>query len=61
MYYLSSVYSVTIHVSGVLVAHHQEVTIYICDRWFVLYVLVGFITCMHRTIFSEGITLIMWK
>jgi hypothetical protein len=31
MHYLSSVYSVTIplHVSGLLVAHHQEVTIYI--------------------------------
>jgi hypothetical protein len=41
MRYLSSVYSVTIHlhVSGLLVAHHQEVTMYICDSWYVLYVL----------------------
>jgi hypothetical protein len=38
MHYLSSVYSVTIplHVSGLLVAHHQEVTMYICDNWYVL-------------------------
>jgi hypothetical protein len=42
MHNLSSVYSVTIplHVSGLLVAHHQEVTMYICDNWYVLYVLV---------------------
>jgi hypothetical protein len=42
MHYLSSVYSFTIHlhVSGLLVAHHQEVTMYICNNWFVLYVLV---------------------
>jgi hypothetical protein len=42
MHYLSSVYSVTIplHVSGLLVAHHQEVTMYICDRLYLLYVLV---------------------
>jgi hypothetical protein len=42
MHYLSSVYSVTIplHVSGLLVAHHQEAAIYICDSWYVLYVLV---------------------
>jgi hypothetical protein len=40
MHYLSSVYSVTIllHVSGLLVAHHQEVTMYICNKWYVLYV-----------------------
>jgi hypothetical protein len=39
---LASVYSVTIplHVSGLLVAHHQEVTVYICDTWYVLYILV---------------------
>jgi hypothetical protein len=43
MHYLSSVYSVTIplNVSGLLVAHHQEVTVYICNSWYVLYVLVG--------------------
>jgi hypothetical protein len=42
MHYLSSVYSVTIllHVSVLLVAHHQEVTMYICDNWYVLHVLV---------------------
>jgi hypothetical protein len=41
MHYLSSAYSVTIplHVSGLLVAHHQEVTMYICDNWYVFYVL----------------------
>jgi hypothetical protein len=32
MHYLFSVYSVTIplHVSGLLVAHHQAVTMYVC-------------------------------
>jgi hypothetical protein len=42
MHYLSSVYSVTIplHVSGLLVALHHEVTKYICNNWYVLYVLV---------------------
>jgi hypothetical protein len=42
MHYLSSVYSVTIplHVSGLLTAHHQEVTMYVCDNWYVPYVLV---------------------
>jgi hypothetical protein len=42
MHYLSSVYSVTIplHVLGLLAAHHQEVTLYLCDSWYVLYVLV---------------------
>jgi hypothetical protein len=42
MHYLSSVYSVIIflHVSGLLVAHHQEVTMYICNDVYVLYVLV---------------------
>jgi hypothetical protein len=43
-HYLSSIYSVTIpqHVSGLLVAHHPEVTMYkyICNKWYVLYVLV---------------------
>jgi hypothetical protein len=39
MHCLSSVYSVTtpLHVSGLLVANHQEVTVYICDSWYVLY------------------------
>jgi hypothetical protein len=38
----SSVYSVTIplHASGLLVAHHQEAAMYICDSWYVLNVLV---------------------
>jgi hypothetical protein len=42
MHYLFSVYSVTIppHVLGLLVAHHQEVTMYICNNWYVLNVLV---------------------
>jgi hypothetical protein len=42
MHYLSLVYSVTIplHVCGLLEAHHQEVTVYICNNWYVLYVLV---------------------
>jgi hypothetical protein len=38
MHYLSSVY---LHVSALLVAHHQEVAMYICDNWYVLYILVG--------------------
>jgi hypothetical protein len=38
MHYLSSVYSVTIllHVSGLLVSHNQEVTMYICDNTYQL-------------------------
>jgi hypothetical protein len=42
MHYLSSVYSVTIplHVSGLLLAHNQGVTMYICNKWYVLYHLV---------------------
>jgi hypothetical protein len=40
MQYLSSVYSVTIpvHVSDLLVVHHQEVTMCMCNKWHVLYV-----------------------
>jgi hypothetical protein len=39
---LSSVYSVTtsLHVLGLLVAHHREVAMSIRDNWYVLYVLV---------------------
>jgi hypothetical protein len=42
MHCLSSVYWATtpLHVSGLLVAHHQEVTMYIRGNWYVLYVLV---------------------
>jgi hypothetical protein len=42
MHHISSVYSITIslHVMGLLVAHHQGVTMYICRKWYVLYVLV---------------------
>jgi hypothetical protein len=42
MHYLSSVDLVTIplHVSGLLVAHHQEVTKYIYNNWYVVYILV---------------------
>jgi hypothetical protein len=44
MQYLSTVYCVTtpLHVSGLLVADHQEVSRYICDNWYVLYVFVNF-------------------
>jgi hypothetical protein len=42
MHYLFAVYSITIplHVLGLLVAHHQEVTMYICNKWHMLCVLV---------------------
>jgi hypothetical protein len=42
MHYLSSVdwVTTTLHVSGLLVAHYQEVAMYICDNWYVLYVVV---------------------
>jgi hypothetical protein len=42
MHYLSSLYWVTrpLHVSGLLIAHHQEEAMYICDNWYVLYVVV---------------------
>jgi hypothetical protein len=35
MHYLSSVYLVILplHASGLLVSHHQEVTMYICDNF----------------------------
>jgi hypothetical protein len=38
----SSVYSVTIylHVSGLLVARCQDVTMNLCENWYVMYVLV---------------------
>jgi hypothetical protein len=41
MHYLSSVYSVTtpLHVLGLLAAHHQEVTMCICNKLYVWYVL----------------------
>jgi hypothetical protein len=41
MLYLSSLYwlPTPLHVSGLLVAHHQEVAIHICNNWYVLYVL----------------------
>jgi hypothetical protein len=40
MHSLSSVYWATaaLHASGLLVVHHQEVAMYICDSWYVLYV-----------------------
>jgi hypothetical protein len=43
MHYLSSVYwvTITLHVSDLLVAHHQEVAMYVYDNWYVLYVLVA--------------------
>jgi hypothetical protein len=43
MHYLPSFYSVTIRVLlqvlGLRVAHHQEVALYICNIWYVLYLL----------------------
>jgi hypothetical protein len=47
MHYLSAVYSVfiSLHVSGLLLVHHQEVTMYICDNWYVLYFLRWVHTC----------------
>jgi hypothetical protein len=38
MHHLSSVYSVTIplHILGLLVTHHQQVKICICNSWYVL-------------------------
>jgi hypothetical protein len=40
MHCVSSVYWATkpLRVSGFLVAHHQEVIMYICNSWYVLYV-----------------------
>jgi hypothetical protein len=38
--YLQFIQSLPLHVLGLLVAHHQEVAIYIYDSWYVLYVLV---------------------
>jgi hypothetical protein len=40
MHYLLPVYSLAIHlhVSGLLVAHHQEVAMYICNSRYILYV-----------------------
>jgi hypothetical protein len=32
--------TILLHVSGLLVAHHQKVTMYICENWYVLCVLV---------------------
>jgi hypothetical protein len=53
MRYLFSVYSVTLplHVSGLLVAHHQEVTMYICNKWYVLYVLVDYQSAVQHVSF----------
>jgi hypothetical protein len=58
MHYLSSVYWVTtpLHVSGLLVAHHQEVAMYICDNWYVLYVLRWVHTC-NVTAYRNAVTL----
>jgi hypothetical protein len=61
MHFVSSVYSVTtpLHISGLLVAHHQGVTIYtcICNKWYVLYVLVdcqlAWLRCQLETIKTE--------
>jgi hypothetical protein len=39
MHYLSSLYLVTtpVRVSGLLVAHHQEVAMCVCDKWYQLF------------------------
>jgi hypothetical protein len=60
MHYLSSVYSVTIplQVSGLLVAHHQEVTMYICNKWYVHQV--GFITRIYRDARSTKLKIILY-
>jgi hypothetical protein len=52
MHYLNSVYSVTIplHVSGLLVAHHQEAKMYICNNWYMLHV---FVDCRRASIPSR--------
>jgi hypothetical protein len=54
MHCLSSVYSVTtpLHVSGLLLAHHQEVTMYICDNRYVLYVIVD-CQLYHTSIYNR--------
>jgi hypothetical protein len=41
MHYLSLIYFVkqAVRVSGVFIAHHRELTMYICNKWYVLYVL----------------------
>jgi hypothetical protein len=52
MHYLSSVYSVTIpsHVSGLLLAHNLEVTMYICNKRYGLYVSVDCqLVCLSGT------------
>jgi hypothetical protein len=51
MHYLSPVYSATIHlhVSGLLVTQRQEVTMYICNKWYVWYVLVYCQLAWHST------------
>jgi hypothetical protein len=58
MHYLSSVFWVTIplHLSGLLVTHHQEVTVYICDNWYVLYVSRWVHTC-NVTTYRNAVTL----
>jgi hypothetical protein len=57
MHYLSSLYSVTIplHVAGFLVTHHQEVKMYICNHWYVLYVLVDCqLACLEWNCYIYG-------
>jgi hypothetical protein len=42
MHYLSSanLVAISLHVSGLLFANHQQVTMHMCNNWQVLYVLV---------------------
>jgi hypothetical protein len=63
MHYLSWIYSVTIplHVSGLLAAHHQEVTMYICNNWYVLYVLVDCQPACFAVVPSASVSLLLWE
>jgi hypothetical protein len=57
MHYVPSVYSDTVplHVSGWLIAHHQEVTIHICNKWYVMYVpVVPFVAYIHCYLLMMG-------
>jgi hypothetical protein len=54
MHCISSLYwdTTPLHISGLLVAHHQEVSMYVCENWYVLYVL----RCVHTVTLSRTVT-----
>jgi hypothetical protein len=56
MQYVSSVYSVTVplRVLGLLVVCHQEVTMYICKKWYVLYIRVAQKTKSLKNVSPQG-------